>query len=234
MTVQQVLTDAWRAYKGKSTTMPDIGTDKWNDLLGILNRKQREWWSDNTVDWPSLFQLSSNGPLVAGTQSYTVASNIIRPSDYVILQDANNNKKYITVVKPNIISQYVSGCYFSGYDMLNLTFITTIDASLNGMTLIIPAYIQPTDLAASTDTVVVDDPNWCVYAVASELARNDYAKEEQFPNLNGIANTLYQQMVDNANANSLLQPNSVPNNMPQPNSFSGAYPYNSNGLGTVF
>lgn len=234
-TVLQVLTDAYIAYRGKSSNMPQAGTDKYNDMLAILNRKQREWWTDPNNDWPSLWQLvtidtpASNAGLVAGTQTYplttaaltTAGTPILRLSDYIMLQDSNGNKKYITVIKPPVRAQYSQGCYVSGANPLQLTFIMTIDANYAGLQPVAASYVQPPVLVAPTDIVAVDDPNWCVYGVASELARNDYSKEEQFPNLNGIANALYQQMSDAAFANSQLQPNGVPNNMPQYNGVVG-------------
>jgi hypothetical protein len=220
-TVLQVLTDAYIAYRGKSSNIPQPGTDKYNDMLAILNRKQREWWSDPNTDWPSLFQLETVGTLVAGTQIYACDDDFLRPSDYVIVQDSNGNNKYITVVKPAQRTQYTLGCYFSGTQPLQVTFITTIDENYAGLTLITPGYIKPDDMVNTTDIVPVDDPNWLVYSVAAELARNDYSKEEQFPNLNGIANNIYQQMVDAAFANGQLQPDGVPNNMPQYNGLQG-------------
>lgn len=219
-TVLQVITDAYIAYRGKSSNLPAVGSAKYTDMLAILNRKQREWQGDNTVDWPSLFQLLDGGTLSSGTQTYDIDDEVIRQSDYVTLTDSNGNDEYITVVKPQIRTRYTSGCYFSGNNPLQLTFITTIDGKYNGFALTIPAYVAPDPLVNPGDTVAVDDPDWCVYAVAAELARNDYSKQEQYPNLNGIANGLYQQMVDSANANSFLQPNGVPNNMPNADNFS--------------
>lgn len=215
MNVLDVLTDAYIAYRGKSSNIPAVGTDKYNDMLTILNRKQREWWSDNTVDWPSLFQLVDEGDVALGTQTYDIDTDIIRPSDYVMLTDSNNNVTYVNIIKPQLRSQYTQGCYLAGSNPVQLTFITVIDATLDGQDLTLPCFVQPAALVNPTDSVAVDDPNWLIYAVAAELARNDYSKEEQYPNLNGIANGLYQQMIDNANANSILQPNGVPNNMPQ-------------------
>lgn len=233
-TVIQVLTDAYIAYRGKSSNMPASGTSKYNDMLAILNRKQREWWSDPNTDWPSLFALTADGTVTSGTQTYALPATLLRLSDYIILQDSNLVNKYITVVKPAQRAMYSSGCYVYDSNPMMLTFITTIDSNLTGLNLIVPGYIAPVDLVNMTDIVAVDDPNWLVYSVASELARNDYSKEEQFPNLNGIANALYQQMVDDAFANSQLQPNGVPNVMPQPNSYTGVPGATTNGYGGIF
>lgn len=233
-TVIQVLTDAYIAYRGKSSNMPAAGTDKYNDMLAILNRKQREWWSDPNNDWPSLWQLVTidtpgNAGLVAGTQTYPLTNAaitaagtpILRLSDYMMLQDSGGNITYVTILRPPVRAKYSHGAYVSGDNPLKLTFIMTIDANYAGLTPVAPAYVQPAALVSQSDVVAVDDPNWCVYAVASELARNDYSKEEQFPNLNGTANALYQQMADAAFETGQLQPNGVPNNMPQYNGLIG-------------
>ena len=68
--------------------------------------------------------------------------------------------------------------------------ITSVNPYLNGI-LKVAGYYIPNDLVSATDEVPVDNPDWLVYAVAAELARNDAAKDDQFSNLMGMANELY-------------------------------------------
>lgn len=77
-----------------------------------------------------------------------------------------------------------------------------------------PGYYSPAPILLPTDVIPVDDPNWLVYITASELARNDPAKEDNFPTLAGMANDLFTKM-SNANADvGFAQPNSIVNLMP--------------------
>lgn len=216
MILSDLITDSYRAYRGKSSSVPAAGTAKYIDILAIANRKQREWATDSNVDWPSRYEMRASGSLTTGKQAYDVDDDILRLSDYVILTDSSGNKTYVGVVKPQAQSLYSTGCYISGFNPQQVTFITTISSSYNGRTLTLPCFTQPDDLVNPSDVVAVENPQWLVYAVAAELARNDYARVAQYPNLIGQANDLYQKMVDNAQNSSFLQPNGAENNMSQP------------------
>lgn len=214
-TLNQVATMAYQSYRGKTSNMPVSGDEKYTRIVNLINQFQRSWARDSNVDWPSRYEVRNLGTTTTGTQVYNLPADVVNLSDYVQLVDANNNTTYITVIKPETIAGYTSGCYVAGANPQKLTFLTPITSALNGLTITVPCFTMPADLVNDTDTVAVDDPDWLAYAVAAELARNDYSKEQQYPNLKGIADTLYAGMVNNAQSNSFLQPNGVVNNMPQ-------------------
>lgn len=211
MTLADLVTDSFRAYKGKSSSVPQAGSDKYIDIVAIANRKRRERAQDANVDWPDLYQNVAVGNAVTSTQTYNLAVNVLRPTDYVFI-----GTKQLLVIKSPAISRYTDGCYITGTNPKTLTFITTITTAYNGQAIAMPAIILPTDLVNASDVVNPTEAEWLVYATAAELARNDYAKEEQYGNISGQANDLYAKMVDTARASSFLQPNGAYNAMPQP------------------
>ena len=223
MILSDLVSQAYLHYRGKLSNVPASGDEKYTRILTLANVYQRQWANDSNVDWPSRYEVRNVGSVALGVQEYDLDDDILNLSDYVELLDTLGNKKYIQVLKPETLSQYINGAYVSGSNPKQLTFLTPIDAALAGMTINLPIFTMPSDLVNPNDTVAVDNPNWLAYVVASELARNDYAKEEQYPNLIGIANDLYTNMVNDAQSNSFLQPNGVVNNMPQAPSLGGTY-----------
>ena len=112
----------------------------------------------------------------------------------------------------NIISG--QNTYVHGNNPKKITFAQDIDANLASGIITVPAYYLPSDISASTDIVAVDDPNWLVYIVASELARNDPAKDDMHPTLVGMANELYLKMSNANNDTGYGQPNTINSFMP--------------------
>lgn len=214
MTLTQLVSDSYLCYRGKLSSTPAAGAEKYNRIVAIANRKQREWAEDSNIDWPSRYEIRTIGTLSSGTQAYDLDDDILRPSDYVQLIKGTS-KQLIGIVKPQQQNLYTRACYVTGFNPKQLTFIQTIDASNAGSTIKLACFTMPTDMASATSLVAVENPQWLVYAVAAELARNDYAKEQQYSNLIGQANDLYQKMIDDAQVNSFAQPNGVVNNMPQ-------------------
>lgn len=148
-----------------------------------------------------------------GIQSYKLHRNFLTPSDKVLVSTTSQTYEY-GLSNPQ---ERTAAAYLSGRNPKVITFVNAIESTNQavGGALSVPAYYKPDDIVNATDLVAVDNPEWAVYAVASELARNDPAKEYQFATLLGIANDLYQKMVA-ANFNiGFLQGGTVYNNMPQ-------------------
>lgn len=149
----------------------------------------------------------------SGVQTYSLHRNFLSPSDSAV----------VTTTTQDITQRFAkpqrrdnSDLYISGLNPRKVTFYTEIlstDQKVGGE-LKVPAYYFPADIAATTDLVTVDDPNWLVYATAAELARNDPAKDTEFGNILGMANDLYRKMVSANNAIGFLQDDSMPYDMP--------------------
>lgn len=221
MTLNELVSDAYLAYKGKLTNVPAFGSEKYTRIVTIANRKQREWATDSNIDWPTRFEIRTVGSLATNQQTYDLDDDIIRPSDQITITASNGNKIYVSIIKPQVASRYSKACYITGFNPKQLTFVNTIDASVAGQVITIPCYTMPADLKTANQRVQPEHSRWLVYAVAAELARNDYAKDEQYPNLVGQANDLYAKMIEDAQNNGFGQPNGVVNLMPQSQSFDG-------------
>ena len=151
--------------------------------------------------------------IIAGLQSYNINRNFILPSDKILV---TNSTQTLSLSLANPQERTVE-CYISGFNPKKITFVDTITSTSQyvGAVLNVPVYYKPADMVLATDLVTVDNAEWLVYIVASELARNDPAKDDQFPTLVGMANDLYAKMVS-ANFNiGFLNGGTVYNNMPQ-------------------
>lgn len=216
MTAEKLIERIWRAYRGKDATKtPTWGGDKSDMVLDIANQKKDEWAKDPYHMWDSLFSVEDVDTIDTATLTYNLADNFLAPSDYFLIEKTNGDICEIAVTKPQQRLDNTSSVYISGSNPKKVTFAGTIDSAYDGGTLKAPGYYLPADMANTTDVVPVDDPNWLVYAVAAELARNDPAKEDQFANLIGIANDLYAKMISANDNTGYKQGNTVTYNLPQ-------------------
>lgn len=208
MLVSELIVDINYAHKGNNRA-PTEGSDKWNRTLAIANRKLREWAADSNTAWTSLFEEDDIGTFSI-TQSYPLSAGTQKLSDFVYLRDGTREMAF-NVVPPQRRAEYTNAVYVSGNPKtLTFTDVIAADHPFIGADIIVPRYKVPTALTAGTDTVRIDSPEWLTYAVAAELARNDPAKDDQFSNLIGMANDLYQQMKDNNNVAPYAQPFDIP------------------------
>lgn len=208
MLVSELIVDINYAHKGNNRA-PTEGSDKWNRTLAIANRKVREWAADSNTAWNSLFEEDDIGTF-STTQAYPLSAGTQKLSDFVYLRDGTREMAF-NVVAPQRRAEFTNAVYVSG-NPKTLTFTDAIaaDHPFIGADIIVPCYKVPTALTAGTDTVRIDSTEWLTYAVAAELARNDPAKDDQFSNLIGMANDLYQQMKDNNNVAPYAQPFDIP------------------------
>lgn len=217
MIVSDLIQKVYTKFRGKAASKtPVFGSAKANIILEIANGKVGEWAKDSNQVWASLFEIKTVSPVISlSTFTYNLHSTFMFPSDFFTITKTNGDIVEIGITKPQQRLDNTSKVYISGNNPKKVTFAgTTIDAGFSGGTLKAPAYYQPADMVNASDVVVVDDPNWLVYSVASELARNDSAKSDQFPNLLGMANDLYEKMISANNNIGFGQGGIVPNKMP--------------------
>ena len=216
MEAQELLNQIYYAYRGKGVSkVPAWGTEKANLAIAIANRKTKEWARDPYHRWASLFEVRDVGTIDTNTFSYDMENDLIANSDYVFLEKTDGSRAEYPVVMPNKRNTSGQSFYLSGRNPKKLTWsTTTIDSGLEAATISLAGYYMPPELTLADDMVSVDDPNWLVYVTASELARNDTAKDDQFGNLVGQANDLYQKMVAANSFSGYLQPNAIEYSMP--------------------
>lgn len=146
--------------------------------------------------------------------TYKLNRRFFQPSDFAKVVRTDSSIVEYPIVKAQQRSIRDQALYVHGLAPKKITFAQTIDTGLDGGVLTVPGYYTPTAITQATDIIPVDDPNWLVYITASELARNDASKEDQFPTLVGMANDLFVRMSNANNDNGFLQPNNIVNNMP--------------------
>lgn len=217
MQVTEFMNQVYYAYRGKGASKtPVAGSEKYNTALAIANRKIKEWATDPNNKWASLFEVRTIDTVDATTPTYTydLPADFFSASDFAEIIKTDGSKLEYPIVLPQRRNLYNQALYVSGRNPHKITFSQTIDSGLNGGTLKVAAYYIPADLVNPTDVIPVDSPEWLIYATAAELARNDAAKDDQFPNLVGIANDLYRKMVEANNMAGFMQDNIVDNGMP--------------------
>lgn len=234
-----------RFYKGSVTTAPAPGTQKYLEYLAVANMLQADWCQDSDVLWNSLFSAREYGPISATEQAYDMDSDVFYLSDGLSILRLDGNTDWFRVVQPKNRYDETAGyqmgrgmtagdfglplVYLTGNSSgqgsnLTLNFQNPFQTTQNGNTqtsgdvggtIQVGVYAQLADLANVTDTVLVDNPYWLVWATAAELARNDPAKQDQLPNLVGKANDVYMKMVTANQGNSYEQPNGPRYILPQ-------------------
>ena len=206
MILSELVTAAHVAYKG-NLRVPAVGTDKFRIYASIANRKQREWATDPYVDWTSLYQEASVGTVTPTSRTYDLDDEVIRAAEYVYLSK-DGQLHNVELIHPREANNVYGNAAF--ISKKTVTFVNDIPTQYAGATLIVPAYYMPEDLVNPNDEVSVDNPDWLVYALAAELARNDYSKDDQFPNLQGMASEIYDRMRSANEELAYLQNSTVP------------------------
>lgn len=212
------------AYKGNSN-WPAFGSTKFLERVAIANRIMMDWAMDSDVLWNSLFAVRTYGPITSTTdQTHDLDSDVFYLSDSVQINRTNGDTANFTVVHPNRRNDsdnqvgmtgadygfpyvYLSGTAAATGSNLVLNFQDALDTLDVGGTIEVGTYTLPSFLQNATDVIPVDNPMWLVWAVAAELARNDPAKQDQVPNLVGMANQVYAKMITANEGNSFEQPN---------------------------
>lgn len=203
------------ALRGTDDEAPAESSADADYWISLANRKKDEWALDASESWSSLYAKTNLVTLVtSGVQTYNLASTFIRPADRVYVTTTDDSVIDFNLVEPQLADTVSNAVYISGTNPQKLTFVDTIDAdhqaNLLGGTITVPGYFLPADMDGDfTDTVPVDDPNWLVMAVASEVAFNDVSYEDKAADLNAKANSLYMAMKANNRKNTPTHPRKV-------------------------
>lgn len=134
--------------------------------------------------------------IVAADQSYSLSRRLLNPSDQIIVTTTAGNKAYYDLIKPQDRLSSSGTAYVHDQAPQVLTFLNDIVSTdqIIGGTLSVPGFYLPDPVAAATDLIPVDDPNWLIYRVAGELAGNDLIYESKAADLIAQSNELYTAM----------------------------------------
>lgn len=199
MTADQVITRAFLHAQRKATP-PAVGTPKYNALLAIVDSMQKLWADEPDIDWDSLYQLKTLAVTASATDTFAIDATI----DYLAkneLDPIRIGTKTFKLVRPKQLYQYKESdvCAQIGG---SLKFSKTLDSSLTGLSIQVPAIMKVDDITVGSNIVQVDDPTWLVYASAAEFNRNDLVKVSQYDNLLALADQVMQKM-KNKNSGSI-------------------------------
>lgn len=216
MTGQELLNQIYYAYKGKDTSRhPAWGTPKASTAIAIANRKQREWATDGRNKWNSLFEIRALSSAIDDqTTTYDLDGDFFQPSDYARIVKTDGSVYEYPITQAQKRNDYDQAIYIHGSKPKQITFAQTIDSGLDGATIYVPGYYLPADITSASQFIVVDEPNWLVYITASELARNDASKDDQYVNLVNQANDIYRKMSDSNRDSGYKQLSMITQNMP--------------------
>lgn len=235
---QGLIQIAWVHYKG-NTSWPNPGTPKYLQMVVIANHLTLfEYVLDEKIQWDSLFTTRTYGPIQANNQAYGLDSDVFYLSDYVYILRLDGNTDRFQVLHPEQRNRgfqgvgtvgadngdpitYLTGSSQGGESNLTLNFQDTFVTGGNmggdiGGTIQVGCYAIPDPMQNPTDTVPINNPGWLAWRLAAEMSRNDPAKQDQFGDLQGMANDIYDKMVVGNQGNSYLQPNGPSYNVPNP------------------
>lgn len=216
MTVTELVAEVTDAWMGDSDS-PTDGSDEWNYILRIANRKLRQWARDKNRSWSSLYEERTFGTVSSGTQTYDLDEDVHKLSDFVYVDINDTQYAEYKVVRPNQRGEHFNSVFLTGPEGAKvLHFYDSIVATSTvvGGTIRAGVYILPEPLASANDDVLIDSPDWLVLATAAEAARNDPAKDDQYSNLITAANDEYETMVLNNLHNPHAQPGGVRVDLP--------------------
>lgn len=196
----------------KTTTLTS-GT-KYDRIVNLGDFFQRQWASENGIDWNSLYDPAFSLGTVTATDTFDIDTSTVRKlsdregdfvrivwsdgvgyTDYTTV-DANKLKDYSW----GVTAQSPKGFYcaqIGGTLKFNHTF-TSSDAQYGGE-IFIPCYTYAdaiTSANPNSDEVQVDNPDWLVVRTAAEVVRNDIVRRSRYPELLAEANEIMQRMKD--------------------------------------
>jgi hypothetical protein len=183
---------------GKSRTL-DVTSSRYIKFRDLANLLQDDWLSEPGVQWNSRYQRLSLGNITSDrvTLDDTIYEFSKRQGDFIIIRygdGESNYSRWNLVDNETFRLQYSRNvCTIIGDELVFNRNFASGDLEYDGE-VIVPVYIKVDELVNPTDTLQVDDPNWLVYMMAAEFARNTVTKVQNYPALIQKANNLMLKM----------------------------------------
>lgn len=207
MTLSEFLIRVSYALRGTDDDAPTIGDGGEGDYwVSLLNQKKDELYEDVTKNWTFSYGVESIGVVSASvTPSYDLPTSFIALSGdggaknggvYVITTDGN--RLDIPVIQPERRNPDYREAFIAGFNPQKLYITNEIVAGeqIVGGTVYVPGYYMPEDIGSDADVIPFPDPQYAVYAVASEIAFNDITYEDKTADLSAKAGDRYEKMVN--------------------------------------
>lgn len=198
-----VATTGTTALVGTDTYFTDYAVGDKITVDGETVRTIATITSDTALTVTVAFSNTASGktftrkPIIAtGVSSYNLNRAFISTSDKPYVIKTDGNKSYQKLIKAEERDLFNRQVFIAGLNPRTLYFTSDIEATdeIVGGELVIPGYYMPAEITAETDVIQVPNPNWCVAAVAAEIAFGDITYEDRAEALNNKANYLYGLM----------------------------------------
>lgn len=207
MTRETAITDAYMYATGKSVAIGSIPSAKRNLLTSLAIKFNRDWQTENGIEWDSLYSVVSAGTVTA-TNQFTLAT----PINFVSTDKQRENNKvrvlcadgvtYVEFmsVKPselysNRYRNAVAHVASSGVDSVKFSRAFTTSDQAYGGTIQVPAITKLGDLTTDASTVYIDNPEWLPWRMAAQYAYSYKSLRDMYPDLLDKANELMTGMI---------------------------------------
>jgi len=196
MNVQQFVQKTYLTSNGKTTPLA-VTSPRYIKFLALANILQDDWLSEPDIQWNSRYERLSLGTITSDRVSMDddIYEFSKREGDYITITGTNGNVSYWSLVTPEEFRRYRydNTCAVIGDELVFARTFVVGDNQYGGE-VIVPVIMKLDELTQPTDEILVDDPNWLVYAAAAEQVRNTVTKLSQYPALIQKANNIMIKM----------------------------------------
>jgi len=196
MNVSQFVQKAYLASNGKTTVLAPT-SPRYVKFVALANTLQDDWLSEPDIQWNSRYERLSLGTITSDrvAMDEDIYEFSKREGDYITITSTAGNISYWSLVTPEEFRRYRynNTCTVIGDELVFARTFVTGDNEYGGE-VIVPVTMKLDPLVQPTDDILVDDPNWLVYAVAAEQVRNTVTKLSQYPALIQKANNIMVKM----------------------------------------
>ncbi len=183
MTLSEAINYAFMEATGKVRDLVD-GDPKYNKLRKIANLMCNQWENELGVEWQSRRETAYIGDVDLSETIYRLPKNALklaRKNGARIIIEKNGQKWFFGVEEPR----------FTGWQ---LDFEGLFTEEMAGGEIRIPVIKRLPELIGGDQQVEIDNPNWLIFMMAAEFARNDLMKSGQYGNLIAYAQSLMETM----------------------------------------
>ena len=183
MTLNEAINYAFMEATGKVRDLTE-GDLKYNKLRKIANLMCNQWENELGVEWQSRREIIKIGDVDLNETIYRLpkdALKLARKNSAKIIIENNGEKWFFGVEEPR----------FTGWQ---LDFDGLFTEEMVGGEIKIPVIKRLPELISGDQQVEIDNPNWLIFMMAAEFARNDLMKSGQYGNLIAYAQSLMEAM----------------------------------------
>lgn len=200
MEVQDFIRQVHITLTGKGgDEAPREGSEEWQRYIDIGNQKLYEWAHDPREQWESLYRNETES-VGKGDEEVDISRQTIHVVGDITLRHVNGVIHIPQVASRELLqARQLSFCIEGATERI----IRFSEPLPEAGEIYFGVYAAPKDIGRAK-RITVDNHRWLVLATAAELSRNDPVKDEQFANLMGMANDIYEAMKQQNRRNRML------------------------------